>query len=151
VIINAGSFTIGISAVDENGLVKPLNADGNVFVQPQDLIKVSATGFQSASDVAVWMFSTPTQLGNVTVTADGKLDGTFTIPKSAESGDHRIALIGKDVNGKDAKFAVGLLVGSATQLSTTAKVLIAVPIVGAIVLGLLLPTQIRRRRRLRAL
>lgn len=151
VIINAGSFTIGISAVDENGLVKPLNADGNVFVQPQDLIKVSATGFQSASDVAVWMFSTPTQLGSVTVTADGKLEGTFTIPKSAESGDHRIALIGKDVNGKDAKFAVGLLVGSTTQLSTTAKVLIAVPIIGAIVLGLLLPTQIRRRRRLRAL
>ena len=146
-IVTAGSLTVGIAAVDENGTIQPLDANGNVFVQPEDLVQVTATGFKTQSEVEVWMFSTPTQLGNVSVNDEGKITATFTVPKSTESGDHRIALVGTDSNGKDAKFAVGLIVGSTTSLSTTAKVLIAVPIVGAVILALLLPTQIRRRRR----
>lgn len=146
-IVTAGSLTVGIAAIDEKGTIQPLDANGNVFVQPEDLIQVTATGFKTQSDVEVWMFSTPTQLGNVSVNDEGKITATFTVPKSTESGDHRIALVGTDAKGNDAKFAIGLIVGSTTSLSTTAKILIAVPIIGAVILALLLPTQVRRRRR----
>lgn len=146
-VVSAGDMTVTVSSVDSNGNVLPLDENGMVLLDEQSNIRVSATGFKTDSEIAVWMFSTPTLLGTIKANTDGTFESQFSLPKNVSGGKHRIALIGKDANGKDSKFAVGVLVGVKQQLSTTAKVLIAVPITLAVILGLLLPTQLRRRRR----
>lgn len=146
-VVTAGDMKVTVSSIDENGNVLPLDDNGMVLLGEKSSIQVSADGFNQDSDVAVWMFSTPALLGSIKANAQGLFEGRFAVPNDVPSGKHRIALIGKDASGKDSKFAVGVLVGAKQQLSTTAKVLIAVPIAAAVILGLVLPTQLRRRRR----
>ncbi len=146
-VVTAGGLSVTVAAVDSNGNVLPLDENGMVLLDSGSNVMVKANGFDQGSEVAVWMFSTPTLLGTLKVGDNGTFEGRFSLPKNIHGGKHRIALIGKDANGKDSKFAVGVLVGSPQRLSTTAKILIAVPITLAVILGLLLPTQIRRRRR----
>ncbi|MEY2967301.1 MAG: hypothetical protein RLY50_1351 [Actinomycetota bacterium] len=145
--VSAAGYSVTIAAVDDAGNVKPLSADGSVLVEPNDRLRISGTGFAEGTNVDVWMFSTPTLLGNVEVSANGSLSATYRVPDDAERGEHRISLVGKDSDGGDSRFTVGIVVGGSEPLSTTAKVLIAIPIAGAIAFGLILPTTIRRRRR----
>lgn len=145
--VSAGQMTVTVASVDSNGTVMPLDENGMVLLSSDSRIQVRAIGFSGESDIAVWMFSTPTLLGSLSANEKGVFEGVFELPKNVEGGKHRVALLGKDSQGKDSKFAVGVLVGSDQQLSTAAKVLIAIPIGVAIILGLLLPTQVRRRRR----
>jgi hypothetical protein len=145
--VSAAGYSVTIAAVDADGNVMPLSADGSVLVEPNDRIRISGSGFADGANVDVWMFSTPTLLGNVEVSADGTLAATYRVPEDTERGEHRISLVGKDSDGGDSRFTVGIVVGGSEPLSTTAKVLIAIPIAGAIVFGLILPTTIRRRRR----
>ena len=106
-------------------------------------------GFKVATQVEVWMFSTPVRLGTAKVEADGRVSGTFTIPKNIEDGSHRIAVTAKLPNGKSTTFTLGILVGNIATTSTLTRVLIAIPIALAIGFGFLLPNQLRRRRKLR--
>lgn len=145
--VSAAGYSVTIAAIDESGNVMPLSADGSVLVEPNDRLRISGSGFADGTNVDVWMFSTPTLLGNVEVSADGTLSATYRVPEDAERGEHRISLVGKDPEGGDSRFTVGIMVGGSAPLSTTAKVLIAIPIAGAVIFGLVLPTTIRRRRK----
>jgi hypothetical protein len=62
--------------------------------RPGETITI-AVGTQYAGDrVSVWLFSTPTLLGTVTVAADGTVSAT--IPEDAPAGVHRIVLTAAD-------------------------------------------------------
>jgi hypothetical protein len=104
-------------------------------------------GFKPGSTVDIWLFSTPQRLGTAKVGADGRMSGAFTIPKNVEEGPHRIAITAKLPNGKSATFTLGIAVGEIARTSTLTRVLIAIPIVLAIGFGLILPNQLRRRRK----
>ena len=145
--VSAAGYSVTIAAIDDAGNVMPLSADGSVLVEPNDRLRISGSGFADGTNVDVWMFSTPTLLGNVEVSAEGTLSATYRVPDDVEPGEHRISLVGKDPEGGDSRFTVGIVVGGSAPLSTTAKVLIAIPIAGAVIFALVLPTTIRRRRR----
>jgi len=87
-------------------------------------------------------------LGTTKVEADGRVSGTFTIPKNIEDGSHRIAVTAKLPNGKSTTFTLGILVGDLSTTSTLTRVLIAIPISLAVFFGLLLPTRVKRRKKL---
>jgi len=71
------------------------------------------------------------------------------LPFGIKSGSHRVVVTAKLPNGKSTTFTLGILVGKIAKTSTLTRVLIAIPISLAVGFGFILPTQLRRRRRIR--
>jgi hypothetical protein len=147
-VMKSGALQATLSGLDEQGATRALDSDGNLRLTAGDVVKINMGGFEPGSDVDVWMFSTPYHLGTAVVGADGTVSGSFTVPKDIEDGAHRIAITTRLTNGKEATFTLGVAVGEIAKTSTLTRILIAIPIALAIGFGLILPTQIRRRRRL---
>ena len=148
-VISSGSLRAVLSGLDDKGATRALDADGNLRLSGGDVVKLNVGGFKPGSTVDIWLFSTPQRLGTAKVGADGRMSGAFTIPKNVEDGPHRIAITARLPNGKSATFTLGIAVGEIARTSTLTRVLIAIPIVLAIGFGLILPNQLRRRRKTR--
>ena len=146
-VISSGSLRAVLSGLDDKGATRALDADGNLRLSGGDVVKLNVGGFKPGSTVDIWLFSTPQRLGTAKVGADGRMSGSFTIPKNVEDGPHRIAITARLPNGKSATFTLGIAVGEIARTSTLTRVLIAIPIVLAIGFGLILPNQLRRRRK----
>jgi uncharacterized repeat protein (TIGR02543 family) len=146
-VMQSGTMRAVLSGLDNKGATRSLDSDGNLRLSGGDVVKLNVGGFKPGSDVDVWLFSTPQRLGSAVVGADGRVSGSFTIPKNVEEGPHRIAITAKLPNGKSATFTLGIAVGEIARTSTLTRVLIAIPIVLAIGFGLILPNQLRRRRK----
>jgi uncharacterized repeat protein (TIGR02543 family) len=146
-VISSGSLRAVLSGLDDKGATRALDADGNLRLSGGDVVKLNVGGFKPGSTVDIWLFSTPQRLGTAKVGADGRMSGAFTIPKNVEEGPHRIAITAKLPNGKSATFTLGIAVGEIARTSTLTRVLIAIPIVLAVGFGLILPNQLRRRRK----
>jgi len=146
-VISSGSLRAVLSGLDDKGATRSLDSDGNLRLSGGDVVKLNVGGFKPGSTVDIWLFSTPQRLGTAKVGADGRMSGAFTIPKNVEDGPHRIAITARLPNGKSATFTLGIAVGEIARTSTLTRVLIAIPIVLAIGFGLILPNQLRRRRK----
>jgi hypothetical protein len=149
-VVTAGSLSATLSGLDKAGKTSPLDSDGNIHLAAGDEIKISVGGFKPGSIVEVWLFSTPTQLGTAVVGADGTVSGTYRLPAGTKSGTHRVVVTARLANGKSTTFTLGILVGDISTTSTLTRVLIAIPITLAIGFGFLLPTQLRRRRKIQS-
>ena len=149
IVLQSGTYQAVLSGLDSSGATRSLDVDGNLRLTSGDALRLNMGGFKVATQVEVWMFSTPIRLGTAKVEADGRVSGTFTIPKNIEDGSHRIAVTAKLPNGKSTTFTLGILVGKISTTSTLTRVLIAIPIALAMGFGFLLPNQIRRRRKIR--
>jgi hypothetical protein len=145
--IKAGNVSATLTGITSAGEIAPLDEDGAVRLTNVDMFEVEMDGFSSNSQVEVWMYSTPQKLGEVKVDAMGSAKERYSIPQQIESGMHRVVLRGENAQGKKIEVAFGMYVGAKSQTSTAARVLIAIPIAMAILVGLLLPTALRRRRR----
>lgn len=144
--IKAGDISATLTGLTSGGEVAPLDEDGAVRLSDEDMFVVSTEGFGANSNVEVWMYSTPQKLGSLEVNETGSASQRFAVPSNIEEGMHRVVLRGKNNLGKDVEIAFGMYVGFNKGTSTAAKVLIAVPIALAILLALLIPTALRRRR-----
>jgi hypothetical protein len=149
-VVTAGSLSATMSGLDKTGKRSPLDSDGNIHLAAGDEIKISVGGFKPGSLVEVWLFSTPTQLGTAVVGTDGTVSGTYRLPAGTKSGTHRVVVTARLANGKPTSFTLGILVGDISTTSTLTRVLIAIPITLAIGFGFILPTQLRRRRKIRS-
>jgi hypothetical protein len=147
IVLKSGTFQAVLSGLDAKGATRSLDSDGNLRLAGGDVVKINMGGFKVGTQVDVWIFSTPTRLGTTKVGPDGRVTGSFTIPKNIEDGPHRIAVTAKLPNGKSATFTLGVAVGEIKKSSTLTRVLIAIPITLAIVFGFLLPNRLRRRRK----
>ena len=146
-VMQSGAMKAVLSGLDDKGATRALDADGNLRLSGGDVVKLNVGGFKPGSTVDIWLFSTPQRLGSAVVGADGRVSGSFAIPKNVEDGPHRIAITARLPNGKSATFTLGIAVGEIARTSTLTRVLIAIPIVLAIGFGLILPNQMRRRRK----
>jgi hypothetical protein len=147
VVVKVGDASTGFAGVDDSGNVAPLDNNGNIGLRPGSQVRIRADGFEAGSDVEAWLFSTPTKLGHVQVDATGAIDATFSIPKSAPVGSHRIAVVAKLKNGKKATFTLGIAVTNFKKGKNVTPWLIGIPLVLATLSGLFLPPAVRRRRR----
>ena len=146
-VMQSGAMKAVLSGLDDKGATRALDADGNLRLSGGDVVKLNVGGFKPGSTVDIWLFSTPQRLGSAVVGADGRVSGSFAIPKNVEDGPHRIAITARLPNGKSATFTLGIAVGEIARTSTLTRVLIAIPIVLAIGFGLILPNQMRRPRK----
>lgn len=147
ITVGAAGINVTFSGISTDGDIIPLDSDGNMRVVGDDIIAIDGSGFLPESEIEVWMFSTPRMLVKITSDSSGRVADNVTLPSVLEEGDHRFVLNGQAANGDDALVGLGLIVGyEGGGLSTTGKFLIALPIALAILIGLIIPTAIRRRR-----
>ena len=144
--IQSGSLSATLSKTDANGATAPLDNDGNLRLISGDIMKINLGGFKPNSNVTIWFFSTPIRLGTAKVKPDGTVSAVVRVPNEIDDGPHRVAVVAEMTNGKPATFTLGVVVGKFKTTSTLTRVLIVIPIVLAILLGVLLPNRLRRRR-----
>ena len=123
-----------------------LDADGNLQLDQGDSVVVEGAGFDPDSTVDIWLFSTPTRLGDLVASGAGTVFGSFPVPATIESGSHRLVLEGTTSDGKEAVIGVGLYLGEYATEGGINRWLIIVPLTLATILGLVIPTTVRRRR-----
>lgn len=144
--IQSGSLSATLSKTDANGATAPLDNDGNLRLISGDIMKINLGGFKPNSNVTIWFFSTPVKLGTAKVKPDGTVSAVVRVPNEIDDGPHRVAVVAEMTNGKPATFTLGVVVGKLKTTSTLTRILIVIPIVLAILLGVLLPNRLRRRR-----
>lgn len=145
-LVSAAGVEMTVWSVNADGVIVPLDEDGNLRVVEGDYVEVELTGLLPEADVEAWMFSTPTSLGKTTTNAQGVAKGKFVVPADIAAGEHRFAVSSQLPDKSGATLAVGIVLGEVTKTSTLARILIAIPLLLAIVFGLVIPTTIRRRR-----
>lgn len=145
-VITAGSMSATVYGETSDGQRIALDADGNLQLDQGDRVVVEGAGFDPDSTVDIWLFSTPTRLGDLVASGAGTVSGSFAVPSTIESGSHRLVLEGTSSDGKDAVIGVGLYLGDYASEGGINRWLIIVPLVLATILGLVIPTTLRRRR-----
>jgi hypothetical protein len=145
-ILEAGTFSAKVWATSNEGLVLPLDSDGNIRVSDEANISFTASGFAAETEFEVWVFSTPTLLGLSQVDFSGNVEGVFSLPESMDNGSHRIVLVGEGQDNKDIKVVVGMIIGNGASRSPATTIFLATVISLAILSALFLPAIIRRRR-----
>ena len=143
----AGTMLTTLSGLTSKGKRVALNANGNLVVRRTERLVLSATGFEANRDVAVWVYSSPTQLGVIKTTADGTISGAFDLPSGLEVGNHRLVLESKKSDGQTSVVALGFSYATSDSGSAMTRLLIAVPIFFAMLFGLFLPAISRRRKK----
>ena len=142
----AGSgIELTFSAVNENGDQVALDTDGNLRVNSTDSIVVDVKGFGPEQDIDAWLFSTPTNIGQITSDATGRAKGTFTLPVNLENGEHRLVLKSESPEGEEILIALGIVAGSENTGRSGTSIAVGLVIGLALLVGLLIPVVIRRR------
>lgn len=145
ILIAGAGIEATIYGESEEGQRIDLDENGDLRLNLNDRIVVETNGFEADSSVDVWMYSTPTKLGELEIPASGNGTGTFALPTSVDSGDHRVVLDGATKSGQDVILGLGIAVGDISGGSVN-KALIIAPLTLAILFALLLPSVLRRRR-----
>jgi hypothetical protein len=146
-VVTGAGVEARIYGISSTGERIDLDTDGNLRLNSGDSISLDASGLEPGTEVEAWMFSTPNQLGTLSVDQAGKISGTFRIPADVASGDHRFVLKSANESGEDLVIGIGIAVGALSSGSTATRILITIPIALAAMAGLVIPTTIRRRRR----
>ena len=82
-------------------------------------ITVSGTGYQPDSDITVWLYSTPIQLGASVTNAAGEFTTYITVPADVSLGAHTLSIEGVTANGTNTT-RIGITVSlPVTALPTT--------------------------------
>jgi len=148
--IQSGSLTATLSRTTEQGSTAPLDKDGNLRLAAGDILKISLGGFKPDSQVGAWLFSPATKLGKAQVKSDGTVSASFRIPTNVKDGLHRVAVVAELINGKSATFTMSVVIGKLKTTSTLTRILIVIPMILAVLVGVLLPNRVRRRRKAQA-
>jgi hypothetical protein len=146
ILVSGGGIEATIYGESTDGQRIDLDDNGDLRLTLGDKIVVEAEGFESASEVDVWMYSTPTRLGALEISESGTGVSSFALPASVDEGEHRVVLDGANNDGQDVVLGLGIAVG-ALEGNSVNKVLIIAPLTLAILFALLLPSVLRRRRK----
>jgi hypothetical protein len=146
-ILTAGAVRARISAVKREGGRAPLDSEGRLRMNIGDSIEIEIFGFASESEVEVRMYSDPVLLGRTGVGANGTLLASYEVPDSVDNGQHTVALFGQSSLGEELTFALAVSIGDESSGPSFLALLVAIPLGAAVVVGLVLPAVLRRRRK----
>ncbi|CAB4628645.1 unannotated protein [freshwater metagenome] len=148
VTVGAAGVSVTFNGIAQDGTIVPLDSEGNLRLTGGNSVSIEGTGFAANQDVEVWMFSTPQLLATVKADSNGKVVENIKLSTMLEEGNHRFVVDGTSAAGAETLVALGVIVGyESSGLSTTGKLLIALPIALAIIMGLVIPTTLRRRKK----
>ena len=103
------SGTLAVSFAKSEGF-----SPSSFALVPGKTLSITGSGFKSGSSVEIWIFSTPTLLGQATVASDGSFTKTVTIPSNLPAGAHALQIEGVDPQGVDKALSLGVQTNSTT-------------------------------------
>ena len=110
VSVSGGGITLTASTEGQNGQTLPLAADGSLLVPQDGAIPMSGSGFASGSEVGLFLFSDPINLGTVTANTTGTATATAQIPGTVPAGSHTLQIAGTNSAGKTIALSMGITV-----------------------------------------
>jgi hypothetical protein len=147
IVASVAGITATISGITPEGKIVALDSQGILRLNQKDKLSIEASGYLPGEKVSTWIYSTPISLGENAADEAGNSSMIFGLPKTLESGDHRIVLDGSNSASLPVVLGIGISVGSLDQSSSVSRILITVPVLLAIFAGILIPAVSRRRKR----
>jgi hypothetical protein len=144
--ISGGGIISSFSGQGKSGESVLLDAAGNLHMDDDDEIVVSADGYEPGSPVNVWLFSSPVKLSTVLASDTGVIEVRTAIPDSVEDGHHRLVVEGTNANGNLVVITLGIAYGEPTKEFLSLGTLLVAPILAAVLFGFLVPRRWRRAR-----
>ncbi|GAA2953223.1 hypothetical protein [Microbacterium schleiferi] len=112
-VFTRGGYRVEIWGRDGQGVSLPVDSNGNLIVDSGGSLFVKASGFQPGTPAAVYLYSTPTLLGQLTTDSAGSFSGSFAIPPGTSAGVHQVQVVGTVETNQPAVLTAGLLVYAA--------------------------------------
>ncbi|MFN5115824.1 MAG: hypothetical protein ACK5FW_07210 [Acidimicrobiaceae bacterium] len=94
VITTSDGLRIAIGAQKGATRSGVFNSRGMLIFEAGDEITIAGEGLMPNSPASTWMFSTPTELGQMMVKADGSFNEKYAVSASIQPGDHTAQLNG---------------------------------------------------------
>ncbi|CAB4636686.1 unannotated protein [freshwater metagenome] len=113
-VVEGDGFTISLSASSENGEAPNLNSDGKLVLTARSSASFSGSGFAPNTNVVIWLFSDPRELGSVLTDSSGSFEGSLPLPSEILAGEHTVQLNGLTPTGETRSVAVGVVVSDYT-------------------------------------
>lgn len=145
-VFQGAGINVNVSALDDGGNQIALDKDGNLRVDAGNQIVVEATGFDANQTVESWLFSTPNLLGTETATLAGAINARYDVPAGVDPGSHRLVLRAKTADGSDSVISIGLIFGEPDSGSVNISLIVGIVLGLAVLVALILPVAIRRRK-----
>ena len=93
-ITTSDGLLIQIGAKVKSSVTLRLNSRGMPIFEANDFITIAGGGLMPSTPASTWLFSTPTQLGQLTTDATGSFSAEYAIDGTVPAGDHTAQLNG---------------------------------------------------------
>lgn len=119
VAVLSGEWSFMVSLPEEAGVVEEAGSSATVTLIQARTATVSGDGFQPDTRVDIWLFSDPTLLGSVIVSADGSFTGEVYLDvRYAIPGEHTLQLQGVADDGFIKAANLGVVVQEPVEFTT---------------------------------
>jgi len=99
VTVEGDGWSMAVDVTGEGGTVRSTEGSATMDMVRNETALVSGSGFLPGSRADVWLFSTPTLLGTVTIDAEGNFVGEINVdPNAVAVGEHtlQVQAVGQD-------------------------------------------------------
>lgn len=147
--LNAGQVAVDMSAKSSDGKAITPSLDGRYSLSKGSELSLGATGFAPGSSVEIWLYSEPMLLEIAVADSSGRVPFTIKVSDEMESGDHHLVLSGQSYAGDDVSIATPLTILGNSENGVIARVsstIVWILLGSALIIGLAVPTTLRRRK-----
>lgn len=110
-------FFVTAKAPDGSNL--PLASDGSLLLTYGERLDVQVAGFQPQSELTVWLFSEPKQLGTIPVDMSGSAAADLALGQDLPPGKHSLQVTGLHPDGTPRSVMVSVVVTEDTAATET--------------------------------
>lgn len=110
-------FYVTAKAPDGSNL--PLASDGSLLLTYGERLDVQVAGFQPQSELTVWLFSEPKQLGTIPVDLTGSATADLALGQDLPPGKHSLQVTGLHPDGTPRSVMVSVVVTEDTAAAET--------------------------------
>jgi hypothetical protein len=146
VLSDEWAFTVAVA--EDSGVVEQVDAGATITMVQTKTATVSGEGFQPDTRVDIWLFSDPTLLGSVIVSADGSFTGeVYMDVRFATPGEHTLQLQGVANDGFIKAANLGVVVQEPVEFTTENASGLLWWVIGAFLLAVVLIVVLLARSR----
>ena len=153
-VIEGDSWWVSVSLNEQSAQDSAMKEGARLVLTRDSIAALGGAGFMPGTRAEIWLFSTPTLLGTITVDSDGSFAGEALIDSlSVASGDHTLQLRGVGEDGYIRSANLGVTVDAVDAAEPTDPVGSAmglwvwlIVVFALVVTGVIIATVVWRRR-----
>jgi len=148
VAVMSGAWAFSVALPDDAGEIEQVESGATITMVQTKTASVSGEGFQPDTRVDIWLFSDPTLLGSVIVSADGSFTGeVYVDARYATPGEHTLQLQGVADDGFIKAANLGVVVQEPVEFTTENASGLLWWVIGAFLLAVVLIVVLLARSR----